>query len=102
MENDNTITYNIKVNDLIEALKEYEWVKIEFYKDGNFTIMSETATGRPDEAIHTEKCSIYDLEYCDNNVKWFTDMLEKTWVDGFDTYKHNGFQATIYVNWVRE
>ena len=35
MDNNKAITYNIRVNDLIEAFKEYEYVKIEFYKDGD-------------------------------------------------------------------
>lgn len=82
MNNNEAITYNIKVNDLIEALKEYEHVKIEFYKNGDFTIISEAAPGYPNEAIHTENYSIYDFKDCNNSAEWFTNWLESSWLGG--------------------
>lgn len=94
-------TYNIKVNDLIEALKEYEYVKIEFYKDGDFTIMSEAAFGYPNEAILAENYSIYDFKDCNNNAEWFTNWLEGQWIGGLPAYVNDELQ-NIHVNWLKE
>lgn len=95
------ITYTIKVNDLIKAIKEYEYAKIEFYKDGDFTIMDEVACGHPDESIHTEHFDLYDFKDCNSDVNEYTDWLESLWVSGLDAYKYDEFQGTICVNWVK-
>lgn len=95
------ITYTIKVNDLIEALKEYEYAKIEFYADGDFTIMNETACGYPDESIHTEHFDLYDFKDCNSDVNKYADWLEDVWFAGLSAYKNDEFQCTIRVNWVK-
>lgn len=108
MEDNKIITYNINVNDLIEALKEYEYVKIEFYKDGDFTIMSEVAPGYPNEAIHTENYDLYDFEDCNSNIDEYTNWLESVWFNGLDVERYDEFTNTVYVdhticvNWVKE
>lgn len=93
------ITYTIKVNDLIEALKEHEYVKIEFYKDGDFTIMDENACGYPDESIHTEPFDLYDFKDCNSDVNEYTDWLEDVWFKGLEVSEYNEFQNTRYVNY---
>lgn len=103
MDNNKAITYNIRVNDLIEALKEYEYVKIEFYKDGDYIIMSEAAFGYPVDAIHTEHYYLNDFEECNNNIKDYADWLESSWFDDVDVYnKYDKFRATIHVNWLKK
>lgn len=103
MNNGKTITYNIKVNDLIKAIKEYEYVKIEFYKDGNFAIMSEEANpGYSDEAIDIKSFSIDDFKYCDSNIELFTTLLKSPWFDSFDAYKYDDLEPTTHVNWIKE
>lgn len=95
------ITYTVSVNSLVEALKEYEYAKIEFYKDGDFTIMDEVACGYPDESIHTEHFDLYDFKDCNSDVNEYTDWLEDCWFSGLDAYKYDEFQGTIRVNWVK-
>lgn len=101
------ITYTINVNDLIEALKEYEYVKIEFYKDGDFTIMSETSAGYPNEAIHIEPYDLYDFEDCNSNIDEYTNWLESVWFNGLDIERYEEFENavyvdyTIYINWIK-
>lgn len=104
MKIDKTITYNINVNDLIKALKEYKYVKIELYNNGNFAIMSETASGHPDKAIHIENYNLCDFVDCDSDVDKYVGWLE-SWCGGsLDVYKYDKPQCKIckiYVNWLR-
>lgn len=108
MEDNKVITYNINVNDLIEALKEYEYAKIEFYKDGDFTIMSEAAPGYPNEAIHTENYDLYDFEGCNSNIDEYSNWLESAWINGLDVERYDESQNTVYadytirVNWLKK
>lgn len=105
MEVNKTITYNINVNDLIRVLKEYEYVKIKFYKNGGFAIVSETACGYPDEeAICVEKYDLCDFVNCNSSVDKYANWLE-SWCGGsLDVYKSDKPQCKLYkicVNWVK-
>lgn len=101
------ITYTINVNDLIEVLKEREYAKIEFYKDGDFTIMDEVSAGYPNEAIHIEHYDLYDFEDCNSNIDEYTNWLESVWFNGLDIERYKEFENavyvdyTIYINWVK-
>ena len=96
------ITYTINVNDLIEALKEYEYVKIEFYKDGDFTIMDENACGYPDKTAHIEHFCRADLEECGKDINVYTDWLGVSWMCGVEVYDGVYECAyNIHVNWVK-
>lgn len=102
------ITYTINVNDLIEVLKEREYAKIEFYKDGDFTIMDEVSAGYPNEAIHIEHYDLYDFEDCNSNIDEYTNWLESVWFNGLDIERYKEFENavyvdyTIYINWVKQ
>ena len=102
------ITYTINVNDLIEVLKEHKYAKIEFYKDGDFTIMDEVSAGYPNEAIHIEHYDLYDFEDCNSNIDEYTNWLESVWFNGLDIERYEEFENTayvdytIYINWVKQ
>lgn len=104
MEINKTITYNINVNDLIKALKEHKYVKIELYKNGNFAIMSEAVCGHPDKVIHVENYDLCDFVDCNSDVDEYADWLE-SWCGGnLDVYKCDKPQCKLYkicVNWIR-
>lgn len=101
------ITYTINVNDLIEVLKEHEYAKIEFYKDGDFTIMDEVSAGYPNEAIHIEHYDLYDFEDCNSNIGEYTNWLKSVWFNGLDIERYEEFENavyvdyTIYINWIK-
>lgn len=105
MEINKTISYNIDVNDLIKALKEHKYVKIELYKNGDFAIMSETACDYSDkEAICVENYNLCDFVNCNSDVDEYADWLE-SWCGGnLDVYKCDKPQCKLYkicVNWIR-
>lgn len=101
MENE-TITYNIDVKDLIDVFKEHDCAKIEFYSDGTYAIMSWHDYDCPEEAICTEEYYLTDFEECGGNVKDYVDWLEDLWGDGVNVYEHGEFLATIHINWLYE
>lgn len=95
------ITYTISVNDLIEAVKEYDGAKIEFYKDGNFAIMGILDDGRPVESIYNKYVYASDFyEDEDGDVEKFANWLRYYWRNGFDTFKDGNCGHIIYVDWV--
>lgn len=84
------IVYDISVNSLIEALEEYECVKIEFYENGDFAIMDEAAPNSfLEDSAFTEYFYLYDFEGCNGDIGEYIDWLEYV-------YKYDEF----YVNWV--
>lgn len=101
MENEN-ITYNINVKDLIDVLEEHDCAKIEFYDDETYAILSWNAFGHPEEAIFTEEYYLNDFEECGGNVKDYVDWLESSWPSDVNAYKHGEFLATVHINWIYE
>lgn len=101
MENE-TITYDINVKDLIDVLEEHDCAKIEFYDDGTYEILSWNAFGYPEKAICTEEYYLNDFEECGSNIKDYIDWLEGLWFNDICTYKHGEFYAKIHINWLYE
>lgn len=96
------LNYTISVKDLIAKLEECEYVKIEFYKDGDATIMDENACGYPDKTAHIEHFGRADLEECGKDINIYTDWLGVSWMCGIEVYDGVYECAyNIHVNWVK-
>lgn len=92
--NINVYEYNINVYELVKEIRENDNVKIEFYNDKSYSIMSENAKGYPNDLVYVARFDIFDFEDCNENIYEFTEWLNQCWKDGVEFR-----QCKIYVEW---
>lgn len=95
------ITYTVSVKDLVAKFDECDYVKVEFYANGDSDILNEDAYGYPEELAYILHFTRADFEECNNDIDsfytWVTSGEDEvvTW-DAFDEP-----QYAINIKWAK-
>ncbi|MCT7786038.1 MAG: hypothetical protein N4R10_03150 [Lactobacillus iners] len=93
------IIYEIDTQDLVDELKNYDYVKIEFYSDGTYAIMNSNACEYSKNRINVQVFERYDFRDCDYNVQDYKSWLKSEWMGGIKV-ENNKFKGRLYVKWL--